>query len=320
MTEIKLPALKENVEVVEVNAVLVSAGDEVAKDQPLMEVQAEKAALDVPSPVAGRVAEVRVKAGDQVKVGQVFCTIEGNGVAPKSPPKEEKAAAPSPPKPAPPPTPQTEPREVQAPRAPEVATVAVTPTARVVDGDVVPAGPATRRLARDLGIDLRQVTGSGRNGRVTQDDVKRDVKRLATGRVAPPTCVAGSPVAAPALPKFESFGPIEREQLTAIRKLTAQQMSLAWSLIPHVTQHDECDITDLESFRKSRDGKGPKLTVTAFALKACAIALKQFPTFNASLDLANQQLVLKRYYHLGVAVDTPRGLLVPVIRDVDKKS
>jgi pyruvate dehydrogenase E2 component (dihydrolipoamide acetyltransferase) len=127
-------------------------------------------------------------------------------------------------------------------------------------------------------------------------------------------------VATPTLPNFEDFGPVERESLSKVRRLTAQQMSLAWTTIPHVTQHDEADITDLETFRKSRDGHGPKLTVTAFALKAAAIALKQFPNFNASLDLANNQLVLKHYYHLGVAVDTERGLVVPVLRDVDKKS
>jgi pyruvate dehydrogenase E2 component (dihydrolipoamide acetyltransferase) len=183
---------------------------------------------------------------------------------------------------------------------------------------VVAAGPATRRLARELGIDLHQVSGSGRGGRVVEDDVKAFVRRMAAGG---PTIVAPSAgVAAPALPNFEAFGPVQRQELNRVRKLTARQMSLAWAQIPHVTQHDLADITDLEAFRKSQDGKGPKLTVTAFALKACAAALKQFPNFNASLDLANNQLVLKRYYHLGVAVDTEGGLLVPVLRDVDKKS
>jgi pyruvate dehydrogenase E2 component (dihydrolipoamide acetyltransferase) len=201
---------------------------------------------------------------------------------------------------------------VEAPRP-----AAPAPAARAADGEVVPAGPATRRLAREFGIDLRQVPGSGRNGRVTEDDIKAYVRSLASGAVAP---AAGAAPAAPPLPRFEDFGAVEREPLSKVRRLTAQQTSLAWSLIPHVTQHDEADITELEAFRKSREGKGPKLTVTAFALKAVATALKQFPTFNASLDLAGNQLVLKRYYHLGVAVDTERGLLVPVIRDVDKKS
>ena len=329
MTEIKLPGLKENVEVVEVNAVLVSPGDTVAKDQPLLEVQADKAALDVPSPVAGRVAELRVKVGDQVKVGQVFCVIESAAKAPK----EKPARAEQPTKAAqgkqvsrqsvaaveehfdepqePPPPPEAAPPPEQPRPAARPAAVSTAPRG---NGEVVLAGPATRRLAREFGVDLRQVAGSAKNGRVTQDDIKGYVQRLASGGTA------GAAPAAPPLPRFEDFGPVEREPLSKVRRLTAQQMSLAWSLIPHVTQNDEADITELEAFRKSRDGRGPKLTVTAFALKAVAAALKQFPTFNASLDTAGNQLVLKRYYHIGVAVDTERGLLVPVLRDVDKKS
>src|SRR5262249_39986624 len=156
---------------------------------------------------------------------------------------------------------------------------------------------ATRRLAREFGIDLGQVPGSGKHGRVTQDDIKAYVQRLAAG-----TPAATAVPAPPPLPRFQDFGPVEREPLSKVRRLTAQQMSLAWNQVPHVTQHDEADITDLEAFRKSREGKGPKLTVTAFALKAAAAALKHFPNFNASLDLASDQLVLKRYYHIGVAV------------------
>src|SRR6266540_3561563 len=304
MTEIKLPGLKENVEVVEVNAVLVSPGDEVTKDQPLLEVQADKAALDVPSPVAGRVAEVRVKVGDEIKVGQVFCVIEAGGDEKKEKPakaaqgarataavktsgKQAEPAEAERPKKEPPP----------APPARKPAPVADQPRpapARSGDGQVVLAGPATRRLARELGVDLHQVHGTGRNGRVTQYDVKSYVQELASG-AGPAGTPAARPV--PALPRFEDFGPVERESLSKVRRLTAQQVSLAWTTIPHVTQHDEADITDLEAFRKSREGRGPKLTVTAFALKAVAVALKQFPAFNASLDLANNQLVLKRYYH-----------------------
>jgi pyruvate dehydrogenase E2 component (dihydrolipoamide acetyltransferase) len=165
-----------------------------------------------------------------------------------------------------------------------------------------------------LGVDLRLVSGSGRNGRITPEDVKAFVRHIA----AAPAPVAAAP-AAPKLPDFAKFGPVEPQPLSRVRKLTAGQMALAWSLIPHVTQHDLADITELEAFRKTQTA-GPKLTVTAFALKACAIALKEFPTFNASLDLASGQLILKRYYHIGVAVDTEGGLLVPVIHDVDRKS
>ena len=148
--------------------------------------------------------------------------------------------------------------------------------------------------------------------------MKAYVRQLASDGAAP--AVAGAGVQAPPLPNFEEWGPVERQPMLAVRKATARQMSLAWSLIPHVTQHDLADITDLDAFRKSQEGKGPKLTVTAFALKAVAVALRQFPNFNATLDSANNQLILKRYYHVGVAVDTENGLLVPVIRDVDRKS
>jgi pyruvate dehydrogenase E2 component (dihydrolipoamide acetyltransferase) len=165
-----------------------------------------------------------------------------------------------------------------------------------------------------LGIDLAQVTASGKNGRVTEDDVKTYVKALASGAQAP------GRTAAPSLPDFSKWGTVERQPLEGIRKKTAEQMSLAWSLIPHVTQHDLADITELEAFRKQQDTKTTRLTVTAFALKAAAVALQQFPQFNSSLDIAAGQLIQKRYYHIGVAVDTDRGLLVPVFRDVDKKS
>jgi pyruvate dehydrogenase E2 component (dihydrolipoamide acetyltransferase) len=181
----------------------------------------------------------------------------------------------------------------------------------------VPAGPATRLLARTLGIDLRQVPGSGKNGRVVEEDVRAYVRQLAAG--GPPVTAAGVAPAAPLLPRFEDWGPVEAQPLSAIRKATARQMSLAWSQIPHVTQHDLADVTDLDAFRKQQEGKGPKLTVTAFVLKAAIHCLRQFPQFNASLDLANNKLIFKRYYRLGVAVDTENGLLVPVLRDVDKK-
>jgi pyruvate dehydrogenase E2 component (dihydrolipoamide acetyltransferase) len=324
-SEIKLQALKENVDTVEVNAVKVSPGDVVAKEQPLLEVQADKAALDVPSPVAGRVVKVLVKVGDQVKVGQAYIVIDGQGVVESG----NGAAAAKPAAVAATRTAraQAEPARgdghgaqravaVAAPPPPPVRTP--TPSAVPASAEtIIPAGPATRRLARELGIDLHQVPGSGRDGRVVEDDVKAYVRRLASG----PTIVApSSGGVAPPLPNFEAFGPVERQELSRVRKVTARQMSLAWSQVVHVTQHDLADVTDLEAFRKSQDGKGPKLTVTAFALKACASALKQYPSFNSSLDLANNKLVLKRYYHIGVAVDTEGGLLVPVIRDVDKKS
>jgi pyruvate dehydrogenase E2 component (dihydrolipoamide acetyltransferase) len=312
--EIKLPALKENVDTVEVNAVRCAPGETVAKDQVLLEVQADKTALDVPSPAAGRVSDVRVKVGEQIKVGQVIFILEGggNGEAPKG------AASPAKPAEAP------KAKQVEAPPKTEAAArpqPARAPTLAPVHAlnRLTPAGPATRRLARELGVDLAQVSGSGRAGRVVEEDVKAFVRQLASGAAAP--AIAGAAAAAPPLPNFEQWGPVEAQPLSAVRKAIARQMSLAWSQIPHVTQHDLADVTDLEAFRKQQqDPKKPKLTVTAFALKAVAVALHEFPTFNSSLDLAGNRLILKRHYHIGVAVDTENGLLVPVIRDVDKKS
>jgi pyruvate dehydrogenase E2 component (dihydrolipoamide acetyltransferase) len=318
--EIKLQALKEGVDTVEVNALKVAVGDVVAVDQPLLEVQADKAGLEVPSPAAGRIVELRVKEGDEIKIGQVYAVIDSGNGAPKKgekpqaeKPKPEKAAIEKPPIEA------EKAAEKPKPEKAKTETPKPAPTAAPVlrDGErLVAAGPATRRLARELGVDLDQVPGSGHNGRVTEADVKSFLRELASTTTAAPT----SGVKAPALPKFEEFGPVEIQTLTGIRKATARQMSLAWSLVPHVTQNDVADVTDLEAFRKQQSEKGVKLTVTAFALKAAAIALKRFPTFNASLDAEKNQLVLKRYYHLGVAVDTEKGLVVPVLRDVDKKS
>jgi pyruvate dehydrogenase E2 component (dihydrolipoamide acetyltransferase) len=313
--EIKLPKLRENVESVEVTEVLVAPGQMVEKDQPLMVVNADKANMEVVAPVAGRVVKLNVKVGDEIKIGHVYCAIESNGAAASAPAgKKEPAEAP----------PKAPARKEPAPEAPRPApalpnrtTLAMTAPAPAATKageapDHVLAGPATRWLARKLGIDLRTVRGSGPKGRITEEDVKA---HFAGGSQV----VVGGGVVPPPLPNFEEFGEVVREPLTRVRKLTAQKMSLAWSLIPHVTQDDLADITELEAFRKQQEHRGLKLTVTAFALKACAIALKQFPTFNATLDLTGSQLILKKYYHIGVAVDTKGGLLVPVIRDVDKK-
>ncbi|HTU17223.1 MAG TPA: 2-oxo acid dehydrogenase subunit E2 [Gemmataceae bacterium] len=322
-SEIKLQALKENVDTVEVNAVKVSAGDVVAKDQPLLEVQADKAALEVPSPMAGQVAKILVKPGDQIAIGQVYCVIESNGEAASPPAAKAESAATRAAEPVPsvkketPARPAAAVQPLHKPQQPVIERPSPAPPP--AEERIVPAGPATRRLARELGVDLRQVRGSGRHGRVVEEDIKEYVRQLASGTTAAGGTSA-APVQAPSLPNFEEWGPVETQPLGAVRKATARQMSLAWTLIPHVTQHDLADITDLEAFRKQQsEGKGPKLTVTAFALRACAVALREFPNFNASIDVAGGKLLLKRYYHLGVAVDTEGGLLVPVLRDVDKK-
>lgn len=317
-SEVKLPALGENVAGGDVVEIKVKVGDLVKEGQALIEVEAEKSSVDVPSPAAGRIAKILVKKGDTVQTGQPLVLLEetdgkqqGGAAAPPSPGAKREAetaetlaadakraaetpaakpaaAAATPPKP---------------PAAPELTT----------DEDVVPAGPATRKLAREWGIDLRQVAPSGPRGRVTQEDVRGHIRDLAAGG-------GTSRVQAPPLPNLEQWGPVEYKPFDSVRKRTAEHVTLSWTTIPHVTQHDTADVTEIEAFRKQQEGKGPKLTVTAFVLKACAIVLKQFPQFNASLDTANGRLVLKHYYHLGVAVDTERGLLVPVVRDVDRKS
>jgi len=356
-SEIKLPQLGENLTGGDVLDVKVKPGDTVSQGQTLLEVEAEKSTVEVPSPMAGRISQMLVNKGDAIEVGQTLCLIEATDGA-----KQDGTAEA--------PVGETEPEPAHAakqkagPRKPEkaeqqgaeasprdgAAKQAATPAEKErhkEDGDKsgtrerrpaaqstedgrqgvkappppapagersVPAGPATRRLARELGVDLGQVHGSAPSGRVTPEDIKAYVRQLAS---AP--AVRGAGVQVPPLPDFERWGPVDRQPLDGVRRKTAEQMSLAWSVVPHVTQHDQADVTDLEAFRRQQEG-GPKLTVTAFALKAAAIALQQFSQFNASLDLAGGQIVRKRYYHLGVAVDTDRGLLVPVLRDVDRKT
>jgi pyruvate dehydrogenase E2 component (dihydrolipoamide acetyltransferase) len=328
--EIKLPELGENVEGGDVVDVKVAVGANVHDGQALLEVEAEKSTVEVPSPGSGRISKVLVKRGDAVKTGQTLFLMETEGADSTPPP--DKGAAPakaSPPlsetKAEPPPTsarlPSQATKTAQAARAPVTASGAGRDGVHAAESTAInPAGPATRRLARELGVDLARVPGTAPGGRVTQEDVKAFVKEWASGAQQPASHVAVSPIIAPPLPDFTKWGPVERQALDSVRRKTAQQVSLSWSLIPHVTHHDLADITELEGFRKQQDSQGPKLTVTAFALKATAIALKQFPRFNASLDLANNQLLLKQYYHLGLAVDTEHGLLVPVLRDADIKS
>ncbi|MBJ7303483.1 MAG: 2-oxo acid dehydrogenase subunit E2 [Gemmataceae bacterium] len=311
--EFKLQALKENVEIVEVNAIKVNLGDIVTKDQPLIEVQADKAALEVPSPAAGKITQILIKQGDQVKIGQLIFVIDPVGAG--------AAVASSSPPPVPQKTPVAAPihAPVHAPSAVLVATATATATkaAPIVlahdDNKVIPAGPSTRRIARELGVDLGHVSGTGRHGRVSEDDVRSFVRGSGSNGSS------GGSISVPPLPRFEDFGTVERQPMSAIRRATARQMSLSWSIVPHVTQSDVSDITDFEAFRKSQS-KGPKFTISAFAMKAAVVLLKEYPVFNSSIDVAGNQIIHKKFYNIGVAVDTENGLLVPVIRDVDKKS
>jgi pyruvate dehydrogenase E2 component (dihydrolipoamide acetyltransferase) len=337
--EITMPELGENVEEGDVVQVAVTIGAQVREGQTLLEVEAEKSTVEVPSPSGGQISSVLVKKGDKVKTGQKLFVIEPSGdgnQAPSAPASKAPPAAPQPAKSEAKSVPSVPPATAQQTQPAAASTTAPTPRREVAppvtvaaapDGaaasrspGLVPAGPATRRLARELGIDIALVHGSAPGGRVTQEDVKSFVKELATRTAAGAAPTAGPALRIPALPDFSKWGAIERKPLDAVRRKTAEQMALAWSQIPHVTHHDLADVTELDGFRKQQGESGPKLTVTAFALKAVAIALKKFPQFNSSLDLANNQLVIKQYYHLGLAVDTERGLLVPVLRDVDKKS
>lgn len=303
--EFKLPDLGEGLTEAEIVKVLVAEGDEVQEDQAVLLVETEKAQVELPSPFGGRVMKVHVRPGERVKVGSVLFSFD----APGAPAATQARAA------APPPA-----RPVATPPPPAGAPPAAT--------------PATRRLARELGVDLTTVKGSGPGGRITDDDVRAAAGGKPDASVSePPVGGAGGdespppartvPRELPALPRFEQWGPVEREPLRGVRRRSAEHLALAWSVIPHVTQHDEADITALEALRRRHQPRvkewGGELTLTVLLVKAATVVLQAHPRFNASLDHQSGELVLKRYYHIGVAVDTEHGLVVPVLRDVDKK-
>ena len=366
-TEFKIPELGENVSAGDVVRVLVKPGDTVEKDQPVLELETDKATIEVPSSVSGTVGEVKVKQGDKVKVGQVVFTVGDGAAAPAEKPAAEKkaekgagkAAAVEPPPAqadapkddAPKPKPQPsgtakeggpsqaatdESKEAEAgqprqkPRG-EVVDInrgaraaqppAAPPEAETPKKPAAPAAPSVRRLARELGVEIALVSGSGPDGRISIEDVQDYVKN-ALSNVGAGTG-AGAPAAAVPLPDFTKWGEVERKPMSNIRRKTAEHLGHAWSVIPHVTQHDRADITAVEGLRKryapQAEKAGGKLTMTAIALKIVAGALQRFPQFNSSIDPANNEIVYKKSIHVGVAADTPRGLLVPVIREVDRK-
>ncbi|HEU4929190.1 MAG TPA: 2-oxo acid dehydrogenase subunit E2 [Candidatus Krumholzibacteria bacterium] len=385
IVEVRLPEISENVDSGDVTKVLVAQGDTVAVDQPLIELETEKAVFEVPSTAAGVVSEINLKPGDSVKVGGVIAKIETEAKAgaestPASPQKTEEKKTEEAPKqtqPAPEPTkaqstpapretepapasatpPKTEeaPKQTQPAREPAPAqsspaprkseTVAARasappaeePTADSIRNTVVAvakdsgapaaASPTVRRLARELGVDINQVRGTGAGGRISSEDVQSFAKSIitaATGDGGGRAGAAFAPAAARALPDFARYGDVERQPMSKVRALTAQNMTYAWTSVPHVTQHDEADITVLEAARKkhgpSVEAAGGKLTMTSILVKVCAAALKRFPDFNASIDMTRGEIVYKHYYNIGIAVDTERGLLVPVLRDVDRKN
>ncbi len=336
--EFKLPELGENISQGDLVRLMIAPGTKVSEGQPVMELETDKAVVEVPSSVSGVVKEVKVKEGEKIKVGQVIFTLEGGAVAPlpartsNAPVEhvsgqhgarlafqaairaegktEEQALPPDQPQPA--------------------ATVFSMPVqlgkvAGTEHRQPIPAAPHVRRLAREIGVDIYEVKGTGPGGRISEDDVKLYAKALlaavASAAQAPPR--AGH-FAQPQLPDFAKWGKVERVSMRGVRRKTAEHLAEAWNTIPHVTQLDRADITELEQLRArfapKAEEAGGKMTVTAIALKVCAAALKVFPQFNASIDIEKEEIIYKQYIHIGVAADTDRGLLVPVIRDVDKKN
>jgi len=346
MTEFTLPELGENVTTGDVLRVLVQPGDVVAKDQPVLELETDKATIEVPSAVAGRVKDVKVKAGDKVTVGQSILVVEDSAGAPQGASAPKPPAPPEPPaRPAPSEDTAARPPESVRP-APETTRVAasefegleaeageaeaasrgrdnvVAMSRRMAEAPPAlerlpaPAAPSVRRMARELGIDINDVPGTGEGGRISIEDVKAYTRR----RLLAPT---GAPAAEP-LPDFARWGAVERQPMTNVRRKTAEHLAAAWAAVPHVTQHDLADITALEELRRRYapqvEAAGGSLTVTAILVKVAAAALRKFPAFNASVDMAAREIVFKKYVNIGIAVETDRGLLVPVIRHADSKS
>lgn len=327
--------------------VLVNEGDSVEEETPVLELETDKAVQEVPCTVSGTVGKILVKSGDQIEVGApIFEISSSNGSAPsadaqsagaqstgsdtKSAPATQIAAGEESTTtskleaeaPAPSNSGQTfqesnslDGEATKAPSAPQLSEVAQT--------GLIPAAPSVRRIAREMGVNIRQVTGSGPDGRISVADLEA-FKAGGAPQTAPATVATTGGLLPMTLPDFAEFGPIERQAMSGIGRATSDQMQRAWNHVPHVTQFDKVDITEIEKLRKANaklaEDAGGKLTITAIMLKVLVGALKKFPHFNASIDTQSNEIILKKYFHLGVAVDTPHGLLVPVIRDVDRKS
>jgi len=304
---------------VEIIDVLVKAGDPVEVDTPLLTLETEKATMDVPSPAAGVIEHLHVQKGGKVSAGDLIAILQGATTAASAAAAAPvTAAAPAAAAPAP---------AATAPAAPAAATARPAPAPVAVAAPAVGsahASPSVRQLARELGVDLARVSGSGPKGRVLDSDVKAYVKDALSGAGAPAAVAAAGGAALPRVPAvdFAQFGPVEVQKLGRIQRISGARLHAAWVNLPHVTQFDQVDITELEAARKwlrlRAAQEGVKLTPLAFIVRACVKALQEFPRFNASLDAAGDNLVLKRYVHIGFAADTPNGLVVPVIRDADK--
>jgi len=324
--EIRVPDIGDfkDVEVIEV---LVKPGDTVAQEQSLITVESDKASMEIPSSHAGTVAEMRVTLGDKVSEGSVVLLLDSEGAASVAPPAAAPPAA------APPATPAPAPAAPASPPSTAFATeMAERPVVAVDDSGVKPhASPSVRKFARELGVDLALVRGSGPKGRITVDDVRGFVKGVMAGggrpAAAPAAAAAGAGLGVLPWPQvdFAKFGPIERVEMSRIKKLSGPNLHRNWVMIPHVTNHEDADITDLEAFRvqlnaeNAKNKDAPKLTMLAFLIKAAVAALKKFPDFNSSIDPDGTAVIRKNYWHIGFAADTPNGLVVPVIKDADQK-
>ena len=336
-TEFRLQELGENISEGDLVRLMIAPGAKVSEGQPVMELETDKAVVEVPSTVSGVVNELKVKEGERIKVGQVIFTLQR-----ASPSSAEPARAPSRPvehvsgqhgarlafqaairaegkteeQALPPDQPRPSPAAFSMPA--QLGKVAGTE-----HREAIPAAPHTRRLAREIGVDIYEVKGTGPGGRISEDDVKAHAKAALAATVAQAPPRAGHFVA-PKLPDFAKWGKIERVSMRGVRRKTAEHLAESWNTIPHVTQYDRADITELEQWRArfapKAEQAGGKMTVTAIALKVCAAALKVFPQFNATIDMEKEEIIYKQYINIGVAADTDRGLLVPVIRDVDKKN
>ena len=320
--EFKLPELGENISSADVTKVLVSVGDVVKADDVVIEIETDKATVEVPIDISGKVVDVKVKDGEKANVGETILVIESSGAGaqaetPKVKAEESKA--------------QSVQQSVRTEQPKAIEKTMSSPTAspstniqrkREMPDRIAPAAPSVRKFAREIGVDIHQVSGSGPGGRISIEDVKAYAKSINEKLSKGGGAAFG--FASEPLPDFSKWGEVSVEAMSNVRKKTAEHLSYAWATIPHVTQFDKADITELEKLRKQFGKKveeaGAKLTITAILVKVIASALKKFPQFNSSIDMEKKQVIYKNYYNVGIAVDTDRGLLVPVIRDVDKKN
>jgi pyruvate dehydrogenase E2 component (dihydrolipoamide acetyltransferase) len=325
-TEIAVPDIGDyqDVPVIEVH---VSPGDVVAEEDPLVTLESDKATMDVPATAAGQVQDVKVKVGDTVSEGTVIVVVGGDGAGPLTTPpslvgQQEPPPEATPGGPAPAPAPAVEAPPAPAPAAPAPAPAApAAPAGAIADFTGAHASPSVRRLARELGLDLNAIKGTGEKGRIVKDDLLAAVR----GPAAAPAPAAAAGAGIPEIPAqdFSKFGPVETVPLPRIKKLSGPFLHRSWLNVPHVTHNDEADITELDGYRRELDAaakaEGYRVTLLAFLMKAAVSALRQFPEVNSSLSPEKDSLILKRYHHIGIAVDTPGGLVVPVIRDVGSK-